>query len=452
MLCLCEFSSVNNTYCICDDTSYEAVWKSGYEIKEMLKRGIEIRDVSLTADGVIKLSGDNDLLWDEMDYSTAITVIAVIDKLHFIVYMYERLRLVSLDTVISIRKRGSVTIRNGYVEDAWENNRRFRIVTDTDFHGEIKHLDISESSESWAAKCRMAGIDACLDTDSLSVVYKGGKLLKMHKYTESLDKRSVYSSDIESIKMNSLCSIVKGGARNNLTNLRDIEFSSGLLMIDSYSFAKTSIESLDLSMTNRLSIRGSAFRECNRLKIVKLGKNTDLSVDNYGIFMNCSSLESIDFAGYTGEIPRQAFCGCYSLKEIRGEENITALGVRAFAHCTDLKTLGRSILNCIGDYALSHCGVERVNMLNPANVSLEAFTNASVKELNIAVTRRSSLRYIGALLNVECIEALNIMIAEDLKGSMEKRFKEAGEMAEYNVYIEYGTAEEAEAWIRSRNS
>ncbi len=75
-----------------------------------------------------------------------------------------------------------------------------------------------------------------------------------------------------------------------------------------------------------------------------------------GVFMQCTSLLSVDFGGNMSVIPAEMFKGCGALNEFKGYENITDVSYGAFSNCTGLKAVPFSTqLVTIGTNAFSGC-------------------------------------------------------------------------------------------------
>ena len=58
-----------------------------------------------------------------------------------------------------------------------------------------------------------------------------------------------------------------------------------------------------------------------------------------GAFHNCSSLESIKLPSTVTEIGRDAFCGCFNLREVTFNDGLQKIGDEAFTHCTSLESI-----------------------------------------------------------------------------------------------------------------
>ncbi len=88
---------------------------------------------------------------------------------------------------------------------------------------------------------------------------------------------------------------------------------------------------------------------------------TDIKIEadaNIGMsaFSQCTSLKTVEFAGYIPSVGMSAFAQCSSLAEIRITGTVPDIGMSAFVQCGSLKTLTlNSSVRTIGMSAFSQC-------------------------------------------------------------------------------------------------
>ena len=76
-------------------------------------------------------------------------------------------------------------------------------------------------------------------------------------------------------------------------------------------------------------------------------------IDNSS-FMNCYSLQDVDFARNLTSIPKNAFSDCYGLR-FASFPNATEIGSSAFARCYNLKKVNAPLVSTVGNYAFGEC-------------------------------------------------------------------------------------------------
>ena len=104
-----------------------------------------------------------------------------------------------------------------------------------------------------------------------------------------------------------------------------------------------------------------AFEEAG-IKSISL-KNLNLSSLEYGLFENCSKLESIELPSTITTIDSSVFYGCSSLKSIEIPEGVTSIGNYAFEDCESLKNIEiKGTITSIGSDAFYKCNAEGFNV------------------------------------------------------------------------------------------
>ena len=90
--------------------------------------------------------------------------------------------------------------------------------------------------------------------------------------------------------------------------------------------------------SNMLSIDDDAFEYCSNLKHITLPSSL-VYFGNYGIFMNCSSLISIEIPNSIDRLPNLMFHNNYSLSTIKLNDNIKIIDEDCFSNCINLTSI-----------------------------------------------------------------------------------------------------------------
>ena len=78
--------------------------------------------------------------------------------------------------------------------------------------------------------------------------------------------------------------------------------------------------------------------------------------NTYGIFKDCTSLQSVTIGKGIKTIPESMFYNCSSLTEITIPDNVTSIGYNAFRNCYNLTTINLpNSINTIDDFAFCDC-------------------------------------------------------------------------------------------------
>ncbi len=161
-------------------------------------------------------------------------------------------------------------------------------------------------------------------------------------------------------------------------DLKDVRIEASNISIGNLAFYNcTSLETI--SFAGGVSEIGElAFFNCNSLKNLEINGN-DLKIQNYA-FMSCSSLTSLELSGSVASIGQYAFVGCTDLHSINITGSIEMIDKSAFYRCNELKTVNLPAgMKSIGDNAFKECGsIERfiINGDNKVSLGNNAFYDA----------------------------------------------------------------------------
>lgn len=154
----------------------------------------------------------------------------------------------------------------------------------------------------------------------------------------------------------------RGDAKLYLVNMKDADYSE-LRTIGANAFAGCSVLSQFCSHSafsfpvKLESIGEAAFQDCKAIGKIDFSANKKLSTIGAHCFAGCTGLAELTPGKTLGEIPEGAFAGCTGLTYINFENgaNMT-IGREAFKGCYRLKqlTLPQSVIG-IGDYAFQGC-------------------------------------------------------------------------------------------------
>ena len=120
------------------------------------------------------------------------------------------------------------------------------------------------------------------------------------------------------------------------TFIKSIQFPEGLTSFSESSFyGCTSLTEIHLP-DSLIYTGNNSFGGCTNLKTVTFGENSKLKNIDYGTFISCTSLESINIPNTVELISGYAFNGCKSLKNIKIPSSVTKILNYAFENCTSL--------------------------------------------------------------------------------------------------------------------
>lgn len=128
------------------------------------------------------------------------------------------------------------------------------------------------------------------------------------------------------------------GTESNITIPKQLE-NHEVTMIGSQSFKdNTSLEKIEIS-TNISTIDWMAFAGCTNLEEVDFTEPSKIEVLPYELFVNCSSLTTINIPSSVKEIKLQCFTGCTALTHVVIPEGVELIGRQAFSKCTNLQSI-----------------------------------------------------------------------------------------------------------------
>ena len=103
-------------------------------------------------------------------------------------------------------------------------------------------------------------------------------------------------------------------------------------------------------------IEAYAFEECDDLKTVTFGENSQLTTIGHRAFEECDRLTSIVLPNTVTTIDSYAFFGCDDLANVVLSSSLTSIGQSAFGDCVDLKSIViPSSVTSIGKYLFKGC-------------------------------------------------------------------------------------------------
>ena len=118
------------------------------------------------------------------------------------------------------------------------------------------------------------------------------------------------------------------------------------------------------------SIRTNAFAGCTSLKMITVGKATNISE---GAFSGCTQLETVELGTVT-EINNNTFKGCSKLKTINNTQSVTSIKDSAFQNCTSLTNITFEGAESINATAFSGCtSLEKVELKSAKSIGDNAF-------------------------------------------------------------------------------
>lgn len=110
-------------------------------------------------------------------------------------------------------------------------------------------------------------------------------------------------------------------------------------MIGSQSFKDNkSLEKIEIS-TNISTIDWMAFAGCTNLGEVDFAEPSKIEELPFELFVNCSSLKTINIPSSVKEIKLQCFANCTALTDVVIPEGVELIGRQAFSKCTNLQSI-----------------------------------------------------------------------------------------------------------------
>lgn len=128
------------------------------------------------------------------------------------------------------------------------------------------------------------------------------------------------------------------GTESNITIPKKFE-NHEVTMIGSQSFKDNkSLEKIEIS-TNISTIDWMAFAGCTNLKEVYFTEPSKIEVLPFELFVNCSSLKTINIPSSVKEIKLQCFANCTALTDVVIPEGVELIGRQAFGGCKNLQSI-----------------------------------------------------------------------------------------------------------------
>ena len=131
-----------------------------------------------------------------------------------------------------------------------------------------------------------------------------------------------YQSSIQTIKFEDTVTSIGSNCFSYFTQLKTIEFGSGILEIEKYAFYQSSIQALRFPKSVK-SIQSYSFAENSQLESITFENNEDeneLRIDNFAFF-NCEKLRSFHIPNQLKQFNRKIIKKCENIREITIEED-----------------------------------------------------------------------------------------------------------------------------------
>ncbi len=138
----------------------------------------------------------------------------------------------------------------------------------------------------------------------------------------------------------------------------------------------------EVSIPETITYLGFEYKVSGILSKAFYGDNTITSVKCYGdignkAFANCSNLKTVT-VGNASVIGDYAFENCVSLDSANFEDSVAKIGKRAFYECTSLKEFDLSNVYVIEERAFARCPLTEANLVNAVDIGPAAFTEATL--------------------------------------------------------------------------
>ncbi len=163
----------------------------------------------------------------------------------------------------------------------------------------------------------------------------------------------------------------------------------GVEEIDANAFEnQTGLTKVVLPQTLKV-LSTKAFLNCTSLEEVEFAKDIALTTVGDNVFENCSALTSIDLPTGVTSVGTYLFKNCTSLAEVTIPEGYTALSNYMFNGCTALKSITLpSTLTALGQYTFKAAGLESIVLpagYQVAKVSTDIYAFQDCKSLQSAI-------------------------------------------------------------------
>ena len=215
-------------------------------------------------------------------------------------------------------------------------------------------------------------------------------------------------------------------------NLQDIQLSSNLKIIDTWTFGYCKkLERITLP-EKLVEIGSASFYGCSSLKQIYM-PNTVEKIGTH-CFRDCHELSNIQFSDNIRVIPYRAFSSCLKLEEVIFPKQLTKIDKEAFYNCPKLKKIEMfNNISVIGEGAFYECkSLEAVAFPDSIKeIENEAFYGC----VNIETIKMSNgLVGIGDRSFENCYKLISIVIPKNVKKIGEDAFENCHRIAEiYNL-------------------
>lgn len=190
------------------------------------------------------------------------------------------------------------------------------------------------------------------------------------------------------------------------------------------------------------AVGDNAFRNCENLSAVTLGKN--VATIGKRAFLNCSLLTTIDIKAAVTTIGDYAFAQCGGLKTVTFNNNAPIeLGIGAFLRCSQLSNVkwpsaetlnGTGGLSTIGTNAFAHCNA-LTSIFLPGDIQLMgALIFDNCQDLtSITLTRETPLALSGDPFALNCSNVTIYVPSSGTEGETAALYNNARGWRDYNI-------------------
>ncbi len=202
-------------------------------------------------------------------------------------------------------------------------------------------------------------------------------------HLQKIDEAAFANTKLSEIFLPETLETLGSGIFSGCVNLKSVEIPRGVKISDGWGYGAVTRSPFGL------------FENCTGLESVTLPDDLDILADN--IFYGCTSLKTIDLPTSLQQIGSNAFYGCTSLESVTIPANVTIIrdgeqpyyDCGTFMDCTGLREVvipSDSRLEEIGKFAFTNCsGLVSIDLPSGLKtIDLSAFQNcSSLTELNI---------------------------------------------------------------------
>jgi len=199
--------------------------------------------------------------------------------------------------------------------------------------------------------------------------------------------------NLQSVTMSSKVKTIADWAFGNCISLQSISIPSTTTYIGAWAFENCFALSGVTIPDSVTQVDAYAFKGAG-VKTAKL--SSGLKEVPFGMFLNCSSLQSVTLSSSTTAIDSCAFCGCSSLQSISLPSGVTEIQYGTFGGCTALKTVTMpSKVKTIADWAFGNCiSLQSITIPSTAT-SIGEFAFGNCVSLS-SITVPDSVTWIGS--------------------------------------------------------